>query len=204
VNYRVDFFQWRKAARIIWKSFRALPVSRPMNSLRSTSVARNFLRNNGKRAGLRPAPFRLPPWVDLGMITAHELTNFRGEFESKSFDKLNTRMVLFQLHDKASKALYSRFVFSLVYLIGVELNTYSRYWLSPAWQSVVAVGVVCLDKLRKFISNVCSPNINDYVGRDWTAVFVVCLAYLVSCFHRFISLLNTVYRNQDNLSRVGA
>jgi hypothetical protein len=47
------------------KSSLASPVQYDSNSKRSSSVALNFFKNTGKRAGLRPAPFRLPPWVIL-------------------------------------------------------------------------------------------------------------------------------------------
>jgi hypothetical protein len=53
----------RNASKMITKSRLASPVSLLINSARSSSVARSFLRNNGKRAGFLPAPFRLPPWV---------------------------------------------------------------------------------------------------------------------------------------------
>jgi len=69
-----------RASIMVTKSCRASPVSRLINSLRSSLVARSFFRNTGKRAGLRPAPFRLPPWVDLGtfrLLLAHTAARVR-------------------------------------------------------------------------------------------------------------------------------
>lgn len=47
------------------KSRLASPVRRAKNSARSLIVALSFLLKDGKRAGFRPAPFRLPPCKDL-------------------------------------------------------------------------------------------------------------------------------------------
>jgi hypothetical protein len=58
-------YSLRNASRMSLKSCSAFPVRYDMNSRHSCSVARSFLMKTGRAADLRPAPSRLPPWVDL-------------------------------------------------------------------------------------------------------------------------------------------
>jgi hypothetical protein len=55
------------------KSFLASPVRSARNSARSLFVARSALRKREKGAGFRPAPLRLPPWVDFFMLFRLEI-----------------------------------------------------------------------------------------------------------------------------------
>ena len=144
---------------MITKSLRASPVSRLVNSFRSSGVARSFLRNNGKRAGFLPAPLRLPPWVGLGTA--------------------------------ASLALR---------ILDVGLQFYA---------AIIATMGFAKNPLRLLCIFVC---VVGFIGRIIEAgaqgggFFSQTRCLLkINCVHRIIPFLlgmNTVYYNQDNLSRV--
>lgn len=172
-------FHFLSAANRIKKSLRASPESMSINSLCSSSFARSRFQKDGKRAGFRPAPVRLPPWV-LGLETI-AMTRCR-------------RLVSVGV------------IGGLCQLLTNAATRIRGFIVAPVIVGVVGFKNTCTARAIPTIfsaSSVPRPLAALPANKRRFSVLVSFKCFFEFFGHRLISFLdmNTVYTNQDRMSR---